>query len=444
MPAPKSLLKGFEKTLSGEIKPHPTKRLTIFDESTTGLCLLVTPRGRKTFTLVARGPNVNGERGKQVWREVGSYPETSVAEARTKAREGLVRLKAGLDPFPPPEPETEPEKPETFNDVADEFIKRHVRKEPREGEPRREPALRSAPAIERQFRDFFRPKWGDRPFAEIGRSDVAKLLREIGDERGLVMADRSRATLSRMFKFQAEFMPNEWPIPTIGINPKTKASVRRGTRILADEGNENDLRLVWQAAESAGMFGAFVRILLLTGQRRAKVAAMCWTDIADDGTWTIPTEPGEKGNAKTLKLPKLALDIINAQPRIVVGRDREGNPVENPFVFAARVKGHVAGFGPLKAKLDAAIRKANDGKDIDPWTLHDLRRTAKSLMQWADVPSDISEAVLGHATPGIEATYGRHKFITKKAEALEKMAALVERILNPPADNVVPLTGRGQ
>lgn len=440
MPAPKSLLKGFEKAVE-TVRPNPAKRVTVFDEATTGLCLLVTPRGRKTFTLVARGPREGGKPGKQVWREVGSYPETSVAEARTRAREGLVRLKAGLDPFPPPEPETE--KPETFNKVADTFLARHVWKKPPEGEPRREPALRSAASIERQLKHFFRPVWGERPFAEIRRSDVAKALQTVSDERGPVMADRALATLSTLFKLQTPFMPDEWQPPLMVGMRKTKASARRGTRILADEGNENDLRLVWGAAESAGMFGAFVRVLLLTGQRRAKVAAMCWTDIADDGTWTIPTEPGEKGNAETLKLPKLALDIIHAQPQIVVGRDRDGNPVENPYVFAARDKGHVAGFGPLKAKLDAAIRKANDGKDIDPWTLHDLRRTAKSLMQWADVPSEISEAVLGHATPGIEAVYGRHKFMTKKAEALEKLAALVERILNPPKDNVLPMRRDG-
>jgi integrase len=73
------------------------------------------------------------------------------------------------------------------------------------------------------------------------------------------------------------------------------------------------------------------------------------------------------------------------------------------------------------------------------WTLHDMRRTAKTLMQRARVRPDISQRVLGHVQGAIEATYDRHSNIEEKREALEKLAALVERILNPPAENVVTL-----
>lgn len=425
MPAPKSLLKGIERKLADGIKPDPKKRQAIFDESTTGLCLLVTPRGRMTFTLVARGPRVDGKPGKQVWREVGSYPAMTLAVAREKAREGLVRLKAGLDPFPPV---VEPEKPETFNEVADNFLKRHVKKE-----GQGEPELRSAKNIERQIDVFFRPKWGNLPFADIKRSDVAKVLQGIADERGPVMADRALATLSKLFKLQTQFMPDEWQPPLMVGMRKTKASARERQRVLCDQDNaDRDLRLVWDAAGKSGSFGTFVRVLLLTGQRRAKVAAMRWADISPDGVWTIPTEPGEKGNAARIKLPKLALEIIRGQSEI------EGNP----YVFAARAKKHIAGFGPLKAKLDAKVREASGGEEIEPWQLHDLRRTAKSLMQRAGVRPDHSERVLGHAIDGVEGVYDRHSYADEKATALRKLAALVERIVNPPEGNVVPLVAR--
>lgn len=421
MPVPKSLLKGFEKAVE-TVRPNPNKRVTVFDEATTGLCLLVTPRGKKTFTLVARGPAQGGKPGKQIWREVGAYPEMSVSEARERAREGLPRIKAGLDPFPP---EIEPERPETFNDVADNFIKRHVRKE-----GQGEPALRSAPEIERQLDQFFRPKWGDKPFAEIRRSDVAKALQAIADERGPVMADRALATLSKLFKQQTPFMPDEWQPPLMTGMRKTKASARARTRVVADPDNgDGDLKLIWQAAGKSGTFGAMVRVLLLTAQRRTKVATMKWADLADDGTWTIPAEPGEKGNAGKLKLPVLAIEIIRALPEIS----------GNPYVFAARAKSHISGYGPLKKKLDAEIAKANGGTAIKPWELHDLRRTAKSLMARAGVRPDISERVLGHAIRGVEGVYDRHRYDEEKAEALKALAGLVERILAGNAANVVQL-----
>ena len=70
-------------------------------------------------------------------------------------------------------------------------------------------------------------------------------------------------------------------------------------------------------------------------------------------------------------------------------------------------------------------------KSLPNWTLHDLRRTAKTLMVRAGVRPDISERVLGHVIAGVEGTYDRHSYAEEKRDALEKLAAMVERILKP-------------
>jgi integrase len=75
---------------------------------------------------------------------------------------------------------------------------------------------------------------------------------------------------------------------------------------------------------------------------------------------------------------------------------------------------------------------------MKPWVIHDLRRTARSLMSRARIKPHISERVLGHAIVGVESVYDRHSYSDEKAEALEALAALVDRILNP-SENVVPL-----
>jgi integrase len=80
--------------------------------------------------------------------------------------------------------------------------------------------------------------------------------------------------------------------------------------------------------------------------------------------------------------------------------------------------------------------------DVPHWTLHDLRRTARSLLSRAGVRPDIAERVLGHAITGVEGVYDRHLYDAKKAEALAKLATLVTRIVHPPAGNVVVLTGK--
>jgi integrase len=72
------------------------------------------------------------------------------------------------------------------------------------------------------------------------------------------------------------------------------------------------------------------------------------------------------------------------------------------------------------------------------WTLHDLRRTARSLMSRAGVRPDISERVLGHAITGVEGIYDRHRYDAEKADALHKLAALVDSIVRP-RKNVVAI-----
>ena len=99
-----------------------------------------------------------------------------------------------------------------------------------------------------------------------------------------------------------------------------------------------------------------------------------------------------------------------------------------------------SGFGKSKARLDKAVlsdmrKHAKKGTTVEPlpnWTLHDLRRTAKTLMARAGVRPDISERVLGHVIAGVEGTYDRHSYADEKRDALEKLAAMIERILNPP------------
>jgi integrase len=152
---------------------------------------------------------------------------------------------------------------------------------------------------------------------------------------------------------------------------------------------------------------------------------MRWDDISD-GVWTIASEDREKGNAGQLKLPQLALDIMEAQPRI------HGNP----FVFASGTKKHFNSWSQRKDEFDEKL------PDIAPWVIHDLRRTARSLMsrKEANVRPDIAERVLGHAISGVEGVYDRHDYFEEKADAVNKLAVLIEKILNPPEGNVVAMT----
>ncbi len=409
MSKPTSLLKGFERTVE-TVRPLPGKRQVVFDEATTGLALIVSPKGKKTFSIVARDPS-----GKQIWKSLGEVRKFDLPEARALARVGVQRIKDGLQPFPPAEPEEAAAVPETFKEVAARFITRWVDKGGRkqDGVP-----LRSKGEIERQLKTYVYPKWQDKPFLSIRRGLVTELMDDLVDNRGAVQADRVLATLSKLFAWYRQY-DEQFVSPII---PEMRRSGSYTDRARRRTLSDDEVKALWAGCATLGTYGALVRVGLLTGQRRAKLTAMRWEDIDADGEWTMPTEAREKNNPGRLRLPASALAIIRAQPVIK----------DNPYVFSGRGKKAYNSLSAGKRDVDKAVQ-------IDPWVFHDLRRTAKSLMARAGVRPDISERVLGHVIGGVEGVYDRHGYADEKAAALQALADLVERIIDPPANNVVQL-----
>lgn len=397
MPKPRSLQSRFEKDVADAKATGKKQRL--FDPGAVGLLCVITAKGKKTWCVVARDPQK-----KLVWKTIGDPAVMSLTKARELAAEAVARVKEGKPPIEAPD--APPAASETFTDVAKRFIERHVEKQ----------KLRSAYEIKRQFDRYIYPDWGSEAFASIRRGKVIELLDTIEDNSGPVMADRVLATLRKLFNW-IEVRDEEYTSPIVRGMRVSSAKERARKRILTDD----EIRLLWPACDQVGTFGAFVKVALLSAQRKSKVATMRWDDLKD-GVWTIPAEAREKVNAGELKLPKLALAIIDAQPSIK----------DNPFVFAGRGTKAFNSFSDGKEDLHAKAPIAH-------WTIHDLRRTARSLMARAGVRSDIAERTLGHVITGVEGVYDRHTYSDQKGEALEALANLVERILQGDASNVVQM-----
>jgi integrase len=348
----------------------------------------------KTFYAISRDPL-----GKQIWHAIGPSHIYSLEEARELARAAIKEIRAG--------------KPagdaRTFQAVSDEWFERHVVKK----------GLRSGNQTKGYLKLHILPAWGARDFESIRRNDVAKLMDHVEDNSGTAAADEVLKITGSIFRWYAT-RHEDYASPVIHGMHRYSYKENARERIL----NDDELRAVWKQAESNGPFGAFVRLLLLTGQRKDKVSKIKWNDLTADGTWIIATEPREKPNAGELVLPKVALDIIGAQPRLV----------GNPYVFPGRGSSAMRGFAKRKQSFLANL------PPMENWTLHDMRRTARSLMSRAGVSNDHAERVLGHVISGVHGVYNRHEYREEKAHALRALAALIETIVNPPAQsNVVHL-----
>jgi integrase len=405
--------------------PAKGKQLDYFDAGMPGLVLRVNYGGAKVWRALYYIKKLDQD-GKRVTvpttHKLGRYPHLTLKKAREKARQFLADPQKALAQADIG----------SFKEVAQNFIKRHVDAN----------RLRSKPEIERCLTKYIYPAWEHRPFLELKRGDVAALLDRIEDDHGPRQADLCLAIISKMTHwYQAR--SDDYVSPVVRGMRRAKAADRKRKRILDDD----EIRALWKACDAMGLddagkdniagrtFGDLVKVLLLTGQRREKVATMRWSDLVD-GEWRIATEAGEKPNAGSLKLPQAVLDIIPSRPRAV----------GNPYVFFGAPRGRRRGsqkrseppafnsFSQQKAELDKKLPKGTPH-----WTLHDLRRTARSLMARAGVRPDIAERVLGHAIPGVEGVYDRHTYSAEKADALSKLDALVGKILNPPEGNVVAL-----
>ena len=395
----------FTETGVKNMKPPERGQKDHFERVDKGLTLMLrlSYGGTKAWRVVAYDGH-----GKSSVRTLGRYPEMSVAAAKKAAREhDPKKAKAAAEAG-------------TFKKVAEEWLEDHVERR----------GLRSKPTIKRQLERIYKAGWATKRFFDIDRKTVMELLRYVERKSGAPSADAVLATLrSIMHWYENEDDHYVSPIRK-GMNRDTReAHEKARTRIL----NDDEIRALWTAAEISGPFGAIVKLLLLTAQRREKVATMKWSDIKD-GVWTIAAEPREKGNAGLVRLPSVAVEILAAQSEVV----------GSPFVFpgderrrhkrADRSPCCFNSWAQQKAKLDARMPA------MPHWTLHDLRRTARSLMPRAGVPGDHAERVLGHRITGVEGVYDRYGYADEKAAALDTLAKLIDQIINPPdATNVVQL-----
>lgn len=177
------------------------------------------------------------------------------------------------------------------------------------------------------------------------------------------------------------------------------------------------------------------RVLLLTGQRREEVAGMRRSEIRD-GVWHIPAARDKGKRDRVLPLSHHVLAILAELPRTgdlyfsTNGRTAFSGFSKAKRALDAKLSGHENEKATLPARLAA---KNTKGLYFTHWTLHDLRRTARTLMARDSIRPEVAERVLGHVIPGVEGIYDRHGYQNEQKIALNRLADLVLRIAEQDA-----------
>jgi integrase len=187
--------------------------------------------------------------------------------------------------------------------------------------------------------------------------------------------------------------------------------------------DDAELSAVWRAFLGLGHYGAIVRLLALTGQRRSEVAEMTWAELDLAGkVWNLPAARCKNGRSHSVPLSDAALAILEKN-------------ADQPQSFAI--------FAPISFSREKAVLDKLLPAEMPKWTLHDLRRTAASGMAARGVRIDVIEKVLDHQSGsfrGIVGVYQKHSFASEKRAALDLWAAHVAALVAPDLDLTAALT----
>jgi integrase len=321
---------------------------------------------------------------------IGSAEVLSAEAARTEAKKVLAKVELDQDPQAARLERREKDR-DRFDAVVATFLaakKPNVR-------PGTFSQLRRYLADGPWFKEFHA-----KPLDRITRKDVAARILRITNESGPAQACEVRSALSSFYVWAMHQGLTE-ANPVIGTErPKTNGARER---VLSDD----ELRRIWNAAtEIGGDYSAVIRLLILTGARRAEVGDMTWPEInLDAGTWTIPAERSKNHRQHVLPVMPMMRQIIDTVLRMA-SRDA---------LFGRRGRGFTAwSWKDCKPRLDQVSGVRN-------WRVHDLRRSAATKMADIGVPPHIIEAVLNHHSghrAGVAGIYNRSPYEREVRNAL--------------------------
>lgn len=388
-----------------KMKPTPGKRTEKWDSGgQKGLGLRV---GQKKIFFVKYFFE-----GRKKRVTIGEYPSISLAEARLKAQEALVKVQQGIDPGIMAQQDKQSYSSEP--DIQGLIIELWDRKLSK---------LKSGEATRRLLeKDLLKP-WGKRKVSTIKTRDIVLLLDKVG-ERAPVTRNRLHTAINGLFSFAVSR-------GVIDISPCAniaRADEKTRDRVL----NDDEIILLWRALdpENKKAFDAYpltklaLKLILLTGQRPGEVAGMEVSELTErphSTWWEIPAKrmKGKNAMAHGVPINPIALEVIE-QAKFYSGKSK--------FVFRSSVKKdtHLS----VRAISRAVVRHLPEMK-LEKFTPHDLRRTCRTGLAALKVADVVAEKILSHRLQGVLGVYNRAAYEPERRAALMLWENHIQGLIDP-------------
>jgi integrase len=408
----------------------------VFDDAQRGLAVRITASGGRTYLAQY---TMHGHK----WRvPLGACSAVSLAKAREAAAAVMGDVAKGRNPAADRKAAAVAERAKrlrarlSLRVLIEEWNRLHLAKQ------RPSYATEAVRALYRAFAGLLDDAAEDLDKASVVRAldalNRSKERTKQGKPKGTAIAARTAAYGRSAFAWALKRgMVTANPFSDLPV-PK---NVSKRERVLTDD----EVGETWRAAAKMAMpYGTIVRLLILTGQRRGEVAGLRWNELADDlESWTLPGERTKNGVTHIVPLSAPARDLLRSllpedeieAKRVLAERQANGELV------LPGVVGTFAGWSKSKTVLDKAIADARavagKGAPLEPWNVHDVRRSVATGFQRLGVRLEVTEAVLNHISGsrgGIAGVYQRHDWATEKRAALDAWASHVLTV----SENMIP------
>jgi integrase len=393
------------------------------DEAVGGFGLRLRASGRMLWVYQYKFEGLNRR------MTIGDWPALKLEQARSRARklrDVVYDVEDPKDPWEEREKKREAKvkeqklNKETFLAEATKFLDKK----------KEDLRPRSYLEVERHMMKHAESLHG-RTLASIDRAVISKLLSQIKDDSGPVAANRTRATLSAFFAWAMRSGT------TVVANPvlvdRNKEEPRE--RVLSD----GELAEVWHALDDSD-YGAIVKLLMLTGQRRDEIASLRWDEIDfEQGVIVLP--PARTKNKLRHEVPMS--DAISA-----ILKERAETRVDDRDLVFGKGEGGYSGWSTSKESLDQRIAEARGkalGKkatEMPHWTLHDLRRSFVTGLGNLGVLPHVIEATVNHVSGfrgGVAGVYQRAEFTAEKTAAMVMWADHLMSIVSDTEAKVISM-----
>lgn len=398
-----------------KIKPPAGKAdVTIWDDGMTGFGIRFRNGGTGVYVIQY---SVNGRQGKMT---LGAVTNVKLDDAKIKAHEYFALIADKVDPAI--EAAKRAVRGITLKSKIDEYLA-YLKK-----------AGRVANYISDNKRslggDFGTPEevtgyfCGLHKYAlrEVDRGLIAVELNKIEKEHGTGAMRNCRSHLNAFLTWTLK----EGLIDVHTGQGTRKPEVTKGTRVLPP----SEIIPAWCALGDDD-FGTIGKLLWLTWARRNEIGWLRKSEINRERKFIdLPPERVKNGVRHIIPLSNQAFKILMAK----VDQRKDSD-----FVFGAGD----GGFGGWARATNRLRDLLGVGEKMEHFTLHDFRRTSRSLAvrRPVSVLPHIAEAILNHISTeesgkkGVAGTYDVNdptQYFEEKREALQKWADYLDDITRPP------------